>query len=137
MADTSRPDKELVLKESGITLRMSYVVFNDILRYVGSAEEAMTQIMINQDIRDLIIRRLLTDHKKPVNDIKDLIPIEEVEIDIFELDDVLAWTMEHVTYFFMRTATKMYDSVSKFPEVAEKMKTSSNRFKTGSEVSQT
>lgn len=128
----NRPDKELVLEESGITLKMTYVVFNDILRYVGSIEDAMLSIMSNQDVRDLIIRRLLTDHKKPVEDITDLIPMNEVEVDIFELDDILSWTMEHIAYFFTRTATKMEESVSRVPGLKEKMKTSSDLSESGS-----
>ncbi len=126
-----RPDKELILKDSGMTIKMTYVVFNDILRYVGSIEDAMTSVMTNQDIRDLIIRRLLTDNKKPVEDLKDLIPLEDVEVDIFELDDMLAWTLEHVTYFFMKTASKMQASMTRFPEMVEKMKTSSSPSETG------
>ena len=132
----SRPDKELVL-ESGATLKMTYVVFNDILRYIGGIEEAMTSIMTNQDVRDLIIRRLLTDTKKPVEDLKDLISAEDVEIDIFELDDILAWTMDHVTYFFTNTASKMYQRVNRYPEMADKMMKSSDPLEIGSKVSQT
>lgn len=129
--EAQRPDKSLELKESGITLTMTYVVFNDILRYVGSIEEAMSSIMTNQDVRDLVIRRLLTDNKKPVEDLKDLIPLNEVEVDIFELDDMLSWTLEHITYFFMKTASKMQASLTRFPELAEKMKTSSSPSETG------
>lgn len=131
-APLTRPNKELKLEETGITLTMTYVVFNDILRYVGSIEDAMVSIMTNQDVRDLVVRRLLTDHKKPVEDIKDLIPLTEVEVDIFELDDILSWTMEHIAYFFTRTATKMEESVSRVPGLKEKVKTSSDLSETGS-----
>jgi hypothetical protein len=133
-----RPDKEFKLV-SGKTLKMTYVVFNDILRFVGTIDEAFTSIMTNQDVRDLIIRRLLTDYNKPINDLENLIELEKVdeELDIFEMDDLLAWTMEHVTYFFMRTATKMHESASKFPEVAAKMKMSSDLSETGLTASQT
>lgn len=120
MASEKRPEKSLTLQDGKI-LTMTYVVFNDILRYVGSVEEAMASLMTNQDVRDLVVRRLLTDNKKPVEDLKDLIPLEDVDIDIFELDDILSWTMEHVTYFFMRTASKMQASVTKFPEMFEKL----------------
>ncbi len=126
-----RPEKAMTLG-SGETLTMTYVVFNDILRYVGSVEDAMSSIMTNQDVRDLIVRRLLTDNKKPVEDLEALIKLEDVEIDIFELDDILSWTMEHVTYFFMRTASKMQASMTKYPELAERLtKTSSALSETG------
>ena len=131
-SNEKRPEKSLTL-ESGQVLTMTYVVFNDILRYVGSVEEAMSSMMTNQDVRDLVVRRLLTDNKKPVEDLKDLIPLEDVDIDIFELDDILSWTMEHVTYFFMRTASKLQASVTKYPEMMENLtKMSSSHLENGS-----
>lgn len=133
--NVKRPDKELKLPESGMTLTMTYVIFNDILRFVGGIEEAMTLVMTNQDTRDLIVRRLLTDTKKAIEDIGDLIPPEEVELDIFEIDDVLTWAMEHITYFFMKTATSMQAAVGNYPQMLEMMKTSSNLSETGSPAS--
>lgn len=132
-----RPAKELTLPDSDVTFRMTYVVFNDILRFVGNIDEAMVSIMTNQEVRDLIIRRMLTDNDTPVQDIKDLISSDKVEIDIFEIEDVLAWVMEHVTYFFMKTATRIQESVGKYPEMLQKMKTSSDRSKIGSTLSET
>ena len=120
----NRPSKELVLEESGLTLKMTYVVMNDILRFVGSLQEAMVSMMESQETRDLIIRRLLTDTKKPIEDMKDLIPYEEIELDIFEIDDVLAWVSDHVTYFFMRTAGKIQEATKKYPEIMQKMMSS-------------
>ena len=141
MANKERPEKELVLEESGKTLKMTYLMMNDILRYVGSPDEAMSLLLTSQDTRDLVIRRLLTDTDKPIEDLKDLMPVSEVNeiVDIFEIDDIIAWTMEHVTYFFMRTADKLSKAALKFPELQVKIPTtpSSDPSKTGSEVSQT
>lgn len=128
----NRPDKELVLEESETTLTMSYVMMNDIMRLVGGPDEAMTSILTNQEIRDLIIRRLFTDSKTSIEEFKDLIPIEDTKMDIFEMDDVLSWVMEHITYFFMRTAEKVQAAVNKYPELAKKMKTSSDPSEIGS-----
>lgn len=127
----SRPEKALVLEDSGKTLTMTYVVFNDILRYVGGIEEAMTSLLTNQDVRDLIIRRLLTDNKKPVEDLKDMVALEDVDIDIFEMDEILGWTMDHITYFFMKTAERMEATVSRYPDLTKK-KMSSALSETGS-----
>lgn len=132
----NRPSKELVLEESGKTLVMTYAIFNDILRFVGGMEEAMVSVMTNQEVRDLIVRRIFTE-KKSIGDLEDLISVDDIEVDIFELDDILAWTMEHVTYFFMKTATRMQASVAKYPEMLEKMKTSSNLSETGSTLLET
>lgn len=131
-----RPEKTLTLEESGTELTMSYLMLNDILRYVGGPEEAITQIMSNQDTRDLIVRRLLTNNDKPIESMEDLIPMNEVEIDFFEVEDILAWTMEHITYFFMRTAEKIQAAAQKYPEVAQRMK-SSDPSENGSKPSQT
>ena len=131
-----RPEKTLKLEESGIELKMSYLMLNDILRYVGAMEDAVTQIMSNQDTRDLIVRRLLTDNDKPIENMEDLIPMNEVEIDFFDVEDILAWTMEHITYFFMRTAEKIQAATQKYPEVAQRMK-SLDHSENGSKPSQT
>ena len=127
-----RPDKEITLPESGIVVKMTYVVFNDILRFVGTIDEALSSILTNQETRDLIIRRCLTDSGKPIENMEDLISPNDVEIDIFEMDDLLGWVMEHVAYFFMRTATSMQTRVGRFPELAKRM-TSSDPSETGSE----
>lgn len=129
-----RPDKTLKLPESGLEITMTYMVFNDILRFVGTLEEAMQSLLVNQETRDLVLRRLLTKSEKPVEDVKDLIPVEEMNIDIFEMNDALGWTMEHIAYFFMKTATTMQDRVAKFPEFARKTMTSSDPSPSGSEA---
>ena len=132
-----RPEKSLHLEDSDITLTMTYVVMSDILRFVGNIDTAVTAIMTDQDTRDLIIRRLLTDSKKPVKELDDLIPSEEVEIDIFDMDDIMAWVLDHVTYFFMKMADKIGQSVEKYPEMMLKKKTFSNLSEDGSTSSQT
>ena len=127
MAD-NRPSKTLTL-ESGRELTMPYLVFNDILRFVGTLEEAMTGLLTNQDTRDLVLRRVFTDSSVPVEDIKDLIKVEELEVDIFEIDEILGWVMEHITYFFMKTAERLQAGAAKFPEIAKRM--SSVHFENG------
>lgn len=131
-----RPEKSLKLEDSNMELTMTYVVFNDILRFVGTIDEAVISISTDQRVRNLIVRRLLTDNKKPINDDEDLIALEDVELDIFEIDDILAWVMEHVTYFFMKMADKIQVSVAKYPEMQEKMM-SSDPSETGSTNSPT
>jgi len=122
----NRPEKQLELPETGRTLTMTYLMMNDILRYVGGPDEAMEQIMMNQSTRDVIIRRLFTDNNKPIEKLEDLDPIEDINIDIFEMDDVLSWTLEHVAYFFMKTAEKIQAVVAKYPEISGEKTTSSS-----------
>lgn len=135
--DAARPSKDIVLKDSGVTLVMSYPIFNDILRFVGGMEDAIVSLMTSQEVRDLVVRRLMTDPKKEIKDIDDLTPSHEVELDIFELEELLAWTMEHVVYFFMKNATGMKASAAKYPALMEKMMTSSNLSEVGSTASET
>lgn len=131
-----RPDKQIHLEESDMTFTMTYVVMNDILRFVGTIDQAMASIMTDQDTRNLIIRRLMTDNKKPIQKDEDLIPMEDVDVDIYDLDDLFAWVLDHVTYFFMRMASKVSESTEKYPEL-RKMMMSSDLSETGSNPSQT
>jgi len=132
----TRPDKQIHLEESDLTFTMTYVVMNDILRFVGTIDQAMASIMTDQDTRNLIIRRLMTDNKKPIEKDEDLIPMADVDIDIFDLDDLFAWVLDHVTYFFMRMASKVSASTEKYPELKQTM-TSSDLSEIGSNPSQT
>lgn len=127
----SRPDKSYKL-ESGEELVMTYVIFNDIVRFVGSVDVAVQSIMTSQDTRDVVLRRLLSSSKKQIEDEKDLLPIEEVDgkVDFFEIDDLLAWTMEHITYFFMSQASSMQQRMERFPGMMKTM--SSNPSASGS-----
>lgn len=134
MATPKRPDKTLKLKESELEITMTYVVFNDILRFVGTVDEAMNSILTNQETRDLILRRLQSSPRKAIENLDELIPVEEMTIDIFEMDDALGWVMEHVAYFFMKTATSMQTRVTRFPEFAKAMTTPSSPSETGSEA---
>ncbi len=134
MADKlERPEEEIKVTGREEPIRMTYVIFNDILRFVGTPDEAIASIMTSQDTRDLILRRLLSNYKKPIEDSKDLIPVEEMGISIYEIDDVLAWVIEHVTYFFMSQAEKLQKRMKKYPEQAKKMM-SSDRSETGTPV---
>lgn len=125
-----RPEEELKVESLEQPIRMTYVVFNDILRFVGTVDEAVTAVMTSQDTRDLILRRLLSDPSKPIENSDDLIPVSEMTISIYDIDDVLAWVIEHVSYFFMSQAEKLQKRMTKYPELAKKM-TSSNLSESG------
>lgn len=127
-----RPSKSYKL-ENGEEVVMTYTIFNDIVRFVGSVDVAVQSILTSQDTRDVVLRRLLSDSKKQITDEKELLPVEEVDekVDFFEIDDLLAWVMEHVTYFFMSQASSMQQRMERFPEMM-KMMTSSNLSGNGS-----
>jgi len=122
--EVPRPSATIEVESLDDPIVMNYVVFNDILRFVGGIEEAFASIMNSQETTDLIIRRLLTDNKKPIDSLEDLIGSEEVTLDIFDIDEVLAWVMEHVTYFFIAKADKVGKAMKKFPGMKEKMSSS-------------
>lgn len=126
MAD-NRPEKTLTL-ESGTVLKMTYTIFNDLLRFLGTVDEAVNSAFNSQDTRDLIVRRLLTEGDKPVEDVDQLIPVEQLDalVDIFEIDLIVAWVMEHVTYFFTKMAERVQASTAKNPKLAQKMMTTSS-----------
>ncbi len=122
-----RPDKSLKVDSLEEPIVMTYVVFNDILRFTGTVDEALNSVMTSQETRDLILRRLLSDAKKPIRDIDELVPVEHVDeigLDFFEIQDILGWTMEHITYFFMSQGLQMQQRMARFPEMLEKMSSS-------------
>ena len=134
MADKlERPEESIKVTGLDEPIRMTYVIFNDILRFVGTPDEAIASIMTNQDTRDLILRRLLSDCKTPIQEVEQLIPVSDMNIDIYEIDDVLAWVMEHVTYFFMSQAEKLQKRLAKYPEQAKAMM-SSGRSESGTQA---
>lgn len=120
----TRPTKDLKVESLDEPLVMTYVIFNDILRFVGSVDEAMTLMLTSQDTRDIVLRRMLSGSEKSIDNTEELVSVADMNIDIFEIDEVLGWVMEHIAYFFMQTANQMQSRMARFPEEAQKMSSS-------------
>jgi hypothetical protein len=109
----SVPNKTLTV--DGTELLMSYGMFNDIMRIIGSAEEAVEYLMNDPGVRDNVIRRLFTPElRKPVENIEDLINPWDIPVSPLELDIIIAWVADHVMHFTMSTALKTRTVVEKY-----------------------
>lgn len=94
---------------------MSYGMFNDVMRILGSGQDAVEILMSDPALRDLVVRRLFTDTRKPISDInEDLINPFEIEASPCELDEIVAWVADHVLHFMVSTAAKTQPVVEKY-----------------------
>lgn len=119
-----RPSKELTVDSLDKPLLMTYPMMNDILRFVGSLDEALNSILRSQEIRDIIIRRLLTETEESVVDVAQLLPASKVNMDIYDIEVVLGWVMDHIVYFFTKTTGRLEESITRNPKVREMMSSS-------------
>ena len=109
----SVPSKSLIVGDT--ELLMSYGMFNDIMRIIGSAEEAVEYLMNDSGVRDNVIRRLFTPGlRQPVENIEDLINPWDIPVSPLELDVIVAWVADHVMHFTMSTALKTRTVVEKY-----------------------
>lgn len=116
-----RPAREIKVESLENPIVMNYLMMNDIMRFVGGVDEAVSSILTSQETRDIILRRLLTETNSPVDSTEELIPVNEVQIDIFDIDIVLSWVVEHISYFFTRTSTGFAEVMAKNPLMATKI----------------
>lgn len=95
------PPKRLELSNERV-LRMPYAMLMDINRMLPDPATAIN-LMVNDPVtQDYVVRRLLTPLDKPVKSMEDLIPSEEVDLDIDDVEKALTWAMQHVLYFFAK-----------------------------------
>lgn len=118
------PNKSLTT-ESGTELLMSYGMFSDIMRILGSDEDTLDILLTDETRRSYVIRRLFTDNKTPVSDISELINPYDIDVSILELDTIIAWVADHIMHFTMSTAQKTRPVVEKYQ--AQALKASSNQ----------
>lgn len=130
--DLPKPDRTFDLTVAGETqtIVMSYGLFNEIMKVVPSPE-AITDLVIQDPyLRDYVVRRMLTGNKKVTND-EDMVDAFDLDIDLDQLDDLVAWVAEHVLHFFMKSAEKTAKVGEKYQEVVKQL-TQSNLSQTGS-----
>jgi hypothetical protein len=134
--DMLLPSPTFEVKSSGKELKMSYGMYNDIMRLIGNPEDA-TQLLVRDAMtRDLVIRRLFTDNNKSVEKTEELIDSYEIDIQPSELDGVVAWVADHVAYFLFSTGRMMEPVIQKYqdqmPKVEADNEVSSNPSSDGS-----
>lgn len=111
----SLPEK-IYTTEAGKELTMTYGMFNDIMRILGSTGDAVEILLDNADLRGWVIRRLFTEDKREVKNIDELINPYDIDISPLELDGIVAWVADHVMHFTMSTTEKTRPVVQKYAD---------------------
>ena len=95
--DDNRPDLTVTVKRDAgdFEVKMSYGLEMDLRRVMPDPSNAITLSMMDTDTQDYIIRRCLTEKRKSITNIDELIPVEEVDIDTEEGDKLILWALEH------------------------------------------
>jgi hypothetical protein len=111
-------------------LKMTYGLEMDLRRLLPDPNTAMQLVLVDPFTQDFVIRRCLTDKKKIITDIDELIPVEEVDLDSDELDKLLIWAVEHAIYFFVKRTAGMGELGQRmepqFPSRQDQMKPSTS-----------
>ena len=113
------------------TITMSYGLFNEIMRVIPSPELIASLIVTDADLRDYVIRRMLTGNKKVTTD-ADLVDPFDLDIDMDRVDELVAWVAEHVLHFFMKSAAKTAKIGEKYQGTVEEL-TRLSQSQTGAE----
>lgn len=99
---SERPPLTITLGEK--TYKMTYGLQMDIHRLVPDPTQVISLMTTDPYLRDYIIRRVLTDSPKMIQDDDDLIPAEEVDLSSDEIVEILDWVGGHVLSFFLQSA---------------------------------
>lgn len=116
------PSRTFAIKLNGDThtITMSYGLFNELMRVIPSPELITSLIVTDADLRDYVVRRLLTGNK-PVTKDEDLVDPFDLDIDMDRLDDLVTWAAEHVLHFFMKSAAKTAKMGEKYQGTVEEL----------------
>jgi hypothetical protein len=113
---TSLPSPTYKVESTGTELRMSYGMFNDIMRLIGNVQDVSGLLITDAMTRDLVIRRLFTDNKKSVESTDELISAYEIEISPSELDGILGWVADHSAHFLLSTGRSLTKVMEKYQD---------------------
>lgn len=129
--EKSLPSDKLTISNDR-ELFMSYGMFNDIMRILGTPDD-VAFIMINDaSTRDLVMRRLFTDKSIMMKEESDLIGTHELELTHRDVTDIVAWVTDHATYFLVSTGQQLKPVLEKYRPAETNENPSSDQLKTGS-----
>lgn len=122
----SLPSGTYTVERTGTVLKMSYGMFNDIMRLIGNQQDVALLLLTDAGTRDLVIRRLFTDNKKAIDKFEEL--VESFDLDILpeEVDGILAWVADHATRFLLSTGKALQQVAQKYQ--TEEPKEDGNQF---------
>lgn len=107
MSDINIKKPSRTFDAAGYEVRMCHGLMCDFQRLVPDASSAVNYILNDSFVRDFLVRRALTPTKRSVEDVKDLIDHEEVDLDTDEVLDLVNWIAEHLLYFFVKSAENL------------------------------
>jgi len=110
---------------------MTYGLFNEIMRVIPEPGKIQDLVVTDPYLRDYVVRRMLTGNKRVERD-EDLVDPFELDLDIDELDVLVAWVAEHVLHFFMKSAEKTAKIGERYQPVVERL-TQLNQSQAGSQ----
>lgn len=100
-----RPSLTLTIGEH--ELRWTYGLQLDIQRVIPDAEAAVSAILSDTYTRDYLIRRVMTPLKRTVEDTKELIAVEDIDLDPDQQLEILDWVSGHILHFFVISAKNL------------------------------
>ena len=110
----SLPSPTYTVPSNEKELRMSYGMFNDIMRLVGNPQDASQLLITDSMTRDLVIRRLFTDNKKALDKTEDLVDSFEIDILPSEIDGIIGWVADHCAHFLLSMGHQMTTVAEKY-----------------------
>lgn len=98
---------ELTFKAGETEVRWTYGLQLDLQRLVPDAESMIESIMTDTFTKDYIVRRALTPLKKSITEPKDLVSVEDVDLDPDQILDLIDWVSAHLLHFFINSAKNL------------------------------
>jgi hypothetical protein len=102
--ELEKPDLEITVKLNGTdkTIKMVYGLEMDLRRLLPDPTTAMQLVMMDQFTQDYIVRRCLTDNKKMITDVTELVAEDTIDINSEDVERLMLWALEHTLYFFVK-----------------------------------
>ena len=106
---------EIMLNGEPKTLSMPYGLLLDIARLVPDAQSINDMVAFDANLRDLVIRRMLTSTlKRAVKSEDELLQPEDIELTADDASNIVAFAAEHATHFFLSSASKVMARLERF-----------------------
>lgn len=87
-------------------VKMTYALHMELMQIIPEPQNIGELLLTDQSLRDYIIRRVLSGHKRITNE-DDLIDLYEVDISMDEIDNMVIWVGDHILYFFTTSMKKV------------------------------
>lgn len=104
------------------TLFMSFLRQNSLLRFIDSPVDVIN-LKVNPDLCENVLRILLADKGGPGKMME--FELDEDAIDGADVDRILDWVQDHMTYFFMKRFQEMADKSRVLEPIAKALQSSS------------